>query len=128
MTAVASAASLAGKGAGIGAAGWGSIAGLLGMGASMLGKATGNKDLWQIGGLVSTLAQIPGSFQTPGTSNADNSDNTNTTKYWDQRNIIPGSNFNRNSHINTELSSQGLAGALASGKNKSWGISDILTS
>jgi hypothetical protein len=125
MTAVGKAPSAS---KGIGAVGWGSIAGILGMGASMMGKATGNKDLWQMGGLVSTLAQIPGAFQTPGKTKDDNSDDADTTKYWGHRDAIPGSDFNRNSAINRELSSQGLAGALASGKNKSWGISNILTS
>ena len=62
------------KSAGIGPAGWGGIASLLGMGAAAIGKATGNPDLQRIGGLVSTFAEIPGAFQTPGKTKSDNSD------------------------------------------------------
>ena len=71
MTAVGKAA---GASKGIGVAGWGGIASLLGMGASAIGKATGNRDLMRIGGLVSTFAEIPGAFQTPGKTKSDNSD------------------------------------------------------
>tara|TARA_B100000029_G_scaffold499593_1_gene570208 strand:- start:580 stop:1026 length:447 start_codon:yes stop_codon:yes gene_type:complete len=71
MTAVGKAA---GVSKGIGVAGWGGIASLLGMGAAAIGQATGNRDLMRIGGLVSTFAEIPGAFQTPGRSPADNSD------------------------------------------------------
>ena len=71
MTAVGKAA---GASKGIGVAGWGGIASLLGMGAAAIGQATGNRDLMRIGGLVSTFAEIPGAFQTPGRSPADNSD------------------------------------------------------
>ena len=117
MTAVASAASLAGKGAGISAAGWGGIASILGMGAQGLGLATKNKNLMQIGSLISTFAKVPGAFQTPGRSQAEPDETEPKVRDFGRTDEPRWMNLETANKFLEGGAPTGLAGALVSGKN-----------
>jgi hypothetical protein len=125
MTAVGTAA---GASKGIGAAGWSGIASILGMGAQGIAQATGNRKLMQIGSLLSTFAKVPGAFQTPGTSNADNSDDVDKKKVKSGYGLDFSSLFDKDGKLPKGVVSDwsGIAGLPKTKWNRTTGLAGSL--